>query len=283
MIVRIAVAPVPGPDEASRPALTWIDIGGATSPGRVREHNEDSFLLKHQGWTNLDQRHEIVLAIVADGMGGYEAGEQASGMAIRTIASTLTPLFGGGLSGQFKSSTVAMLQETIDHALLEANRAIFRKGQSDPRCKGMGATVAVVLAWGRQVLIGHVGDCRVYHQRGGRLTQITRDQTLVARMVELGQLTPEEALTHPSCNEVSQALGKRFDLEAASYMLTLECGDWLIVACDGLHAHVDAHSLQEEIRRAAAAPASYLAQHLVQLSNQRGGTDNCTVVVLHCA
>ncbi len=122
----------------------------------------------------------------------------------------------------------------------------------------------------------------MYHQRGGRLTQVTRDQTLVARMVELGQLTPEEALTHPARNDVSQALGKRFDLEPARYSLTLEREDWLIVACDGLHAHVEAPCLQEEIHRAAAAPASYLAQHLVHLANQRGGSDNCTVVVLHC-
>jgi protein phosphatase len=247
----------------------------------VRERNEDSFLLKHQTWTNGEERHGLTLAVVADGMGGYEGGDQASGMAIRSLSKTLTPFFDGELSGKFKGSVLASIAEAVEYALQEANRDVYRRAKRDPKCKGMGATMALVLAWDSEVLIIHVGDCRVYHQRGGHLTQVTRDQTLVARMIELGALSPEEAEGHPARNEVTQALGKTFDIKPVTNRLALQRGDWLIVACDGLHAHVEAGSLQQEIIRAAGAPACYLAQRLVDLADERGGSDNCTVVTMH--
>jgi len=139
----------------------------------------------------------------------------------------------------------------------------------------------VVLFWDGKVKVGHVGDCRVYHQRGDNLTQVTRDQTLVERMVELGQLTPKEALTHPARSEVLQAIGNYAEIAPAAYQLQLAAGDWLIVACDGLHTHVNNAKLQEAIRQAAPAAAA-LAQQLVDQANQRGGTDNCTVVAVRC-
>ncbi len=283
--VRLVVSAAPHPGQQSSPSHVppaILDLGGATTPGLERERNEDSFVIKHQVWTSGEERHEITLAIVADGMGGYEGGDQASGMAIRAIARTLTPLFDGKLSQQIKGSVLTSIGEAVEYALQEANRDIYRRAQRDPKCKGMGATMALVLVWDREVLIIHVGDCRVYHQRAGRLTQVTRDQTLVARMIELGTLSPEEAENHPARNEVTQALGKLFDIKPGTNRLTLERGDWLIVACDGLHAHVDATHLQQELTRAAAAPACYVAQRLVDLANEGGGSDNCTVVALHC-
>jgi protein phosphatase len=165
--------------------------------------------------------------------------------------------------------------------LQEANRVIYQAGQQDPACRGMGATAAVVLVWDRLAVIGHVGDCRVYHYHAGLLTQLTRDQTLVARMVELGTLTPREAETHPSRNEVSQAVGKAADLEPARGQQILAAGDWLVAACDGLHAHLDLPEL-EEAMTAPAASAHDRAHQLVELANQRGGSDNCTVLCLRC-
>jgi protein phosphatase len=145
----------------------------------------------------------------------------------------------------------------------------------------MGATAAVLLVYDGQVAISHVGDTRVYHFRNDKLTQVTRDQTLVQRMVDLGQLSQQEALTHPARNEVTSAVGKFADLQPVPYQLKLAPGDWLVVACDGLHAHVDADSLQELIRDAVPS-ASYLANHLVELADRAGGSDNCTVVALRC-
>ena len=100
-------------------------------------------------------------------------------------------------------------------------------------------------------------------------------------MVELGQLTPQEAINHPSGNEVTQAVGKRADIQPARYGLKLAKGDWLLVACDGLHAHVDDRTIQDAVNNAAFAAAP-LADQLVDLANQRGGSDNCTVVAAYC-
>jgi protein phosphatase len=199
---------------------------------------------------------------------------------VRSLGRNLAPLLAGALSGQFKDPGASVLTETIDYAIREANREIYRKGQSDPACKGMGATAAVVLIWNGQVLLGHIGDCRVYHQHGGRLHQVTRDQTLVARMVELGQLSAQEALNHPARNEVAQALGKRFDIEPAAHKLQLTRGDWLVIACDGLHTQVADVTLQTTIQQTATA--SSMAQRLVDLADASGGSDNCTVLAVHC-
>ena len=145
----------------------------------------------------------------------------------------------------------------------------------------MGATAAVVLIWGGRALVGHVGDCRVYHQRGDRLTQLTRDQTLVARMVELGTLTAREALTHPARNEVAQAVGKHTDLSPSRHEISLTAGDWLIAATDGLHAHLEDADLLAEAARPASSAAER-ARRLTALADERGGSDNCTVLCVYC-
>src|SRR5205823_3963575 len=158
---------------------------------------------------------------------------------------------------------------------------VSRVAASDAACKGMGSTVAVVVLWDGQAFVSHVGDCRLYHQRGDVLTQVTHDHTIVARMVELGQLTPAEAATHSARNEVTQGIGTRSRLEPSQHTLDLERGDWLLVACDGLSAHVGADTLQT-VARQAAPSAAYLAKRLVELANEGGGTDNCTVVAAWC-
>jgi protein phosphatase len=266
---------------APAPAVPRLEIGAATSPGLVRKRNEDSFLVQHLVWSNLAERHELALLVVADGMGGYDGGDQASGMVIRTVGGALTPLLTGALNGQLRDDSAATLLEKIESALLEANAAILQRARNDSRCKGMGATAAVILIWDGHALIQHVGDCRVYHQQTGRLLQVTRDQTLVARMVEIGKLRPKEALSHPARNEVTQAVGKQPDLAPAPYLVRLAPGDWLLAACDGLHAHLEHLALQEEIAKAPpSAPA--LAQSLVDRVNERGGSDNCTILCVRC-
>jgi protein phosphatase len=265
-----------------RPRLR-LDVGAATSPGRVRKRNEDSFLVQQLAWSNLDERHDVAVVVVADGMGGHDAGDRASGVTIRTLGGCLAGLLGGALSGQLKAPAPNVLAETLNYALQEANRGVYRQGQSDPACRGMGATVAAVLIWDGLALLGHVGDCRVYHYQGaGRVCQqVTRDHTLVARMVDLGKLTAKEARNHPARNEVDRAIGRQAEVEPSRHQLTLAAGDWLIVACDGLHAHLDGFDLQEEIGKASSS-AGGLALYLVDLANQRGGSDNCTVVAVRC-
>jgi serine/threonine protein phosphatase PrpC len=256
-----------------------LDIGAATSPGRVRERNEDSFLVQHLVCCNLDVWHELAVLVVADGMGGAAAGDKASGLVVRVVGKELMALLTQMLDGTNKDS--AGIANAIAAALREANRAVWNTAQQDAACKGMGATAAVAVVWEAELFIGHVGDCRVYHQRGGRLTQVTRDQTLVARMVELGQLTPQQALIHRARNEITNAIGTASTLDPAPYQVKLALGDWLIVACDGLHAHLDEAALQSEIASAIDS-AVQLAQRLIERDNERGGSDNCTVVAVRC-
>ncbi len=266
---------------APPPAAPRLEVGCATSPGRVRRRNEDSFLAQHLTWSSGGERRELALVVVADGMGGNAAGDRASGLAVRALGDALRHLFDEVRRQPFQEANVPALTGTLDAALKDANDAVYQAAQADAACKGMGATAAVVVACAGVALVGHVGDCRVYHQRAGKLAQVTRDQTLVARMVELGKLTAKEAQHHPARNEVAQALGKQFDLEPAHHALKLAAGDWLLAACDGLHAHLDDRGLEAEMAKAGPSAAA-LAQRLVDLANQRGGSDNCTVVAVRC-
>jgi serine/threonine protein phosphatase PrpC len=258
-----------------------LEVGAATSPGRARTRNEDSFLVQHLAWNHLADRHDLALLIVADGMGGAEAGDRASWLVVGTVAASLGPLLAGAFGRGLKDFTSARLTQAVTAALHEANRTVYQAAQAEPACRGMGATAAVVLICDGRVVIGHVGDCRVYHSQEGQLTQVTRDQTLVARMVELGKLTPREALRHPSRHEVSQAVGRAPELEPASYQLMLSTGDWLVIACDGLHAHLDHAALESAVAHSAPA-AGLLAQDLVERADQLGGSDNCTVLTVRC-
>jgi protein phosphatase len=271
------VAEVAEPESSS----CRLVVGSATTRGRVRERNEDSLLVQQCSWGNLDARHDVVLAVVADGMGGHQAGDRASGLVIRAMGGVLTPLLGAALSGQ-EVPAPAILGDTLDQGLREANRVVLQAATDNPAYRGMGSTAVAMLVWDGRAFISLVGDCRVYHWRAGQLTQVTRDQTLVGRMVELGQLTPEEAARHPRRNEVTQAVGKHGRLEPARSEVALRPGDWLIASCDGLYAHVEDRMLAETIARSDGSAVG-LANRLIELANQGGGSDNCTVIAVHCA
>ena len=259
--------------------LGCLDVGVATSPGLIRQRNEDSYFVQQLRWSNLAQRREAAIVVVADGLGGHEAGDRASGLTIRTVGASLAPLFAEALSDPKADLSAPRLSEAIRCALGEANRAVHAEAQKQAAWRGMGATVAAVLVVDGQAVVGHVGDCRVYHASAERLRQVTCDQTLVARMVELGQLSEEEALAHPSRNEVTHAVGRHPEVSPALYEVSLATGDWLLAASDGLHAHVH----RRELERASNAPpasALALAHYLVRLADQGGGSDNCTVAAI---
>jgi PPM family protein phosphatase len=258
-----------------------LEIAGVTSVGRERSRNEDSFLVQHLTWSDLNQNHQLALVIVADGMGGHAGGDQAARLALRTIGTVLAPLLTGALSTERREVTRAGLADSVDAAIKEANRVVHKAAAADRRHKGMGATAALAVVWNGRVVVGHVGDCRVYHHHAAQLKQVTRDQTLVNRMVELGRLTPAEAHLHPAANEVLQAIGTRTAIEPARHKLKLAPGDWLLVACDGLHGQVNDRILQATVSKAPPS-AALLAGRLVDLADQSGGADNCTVVAVRC-
>jgi serine/threonine protein phosphatase PrpC len=257
-----------------------LSLGCSTSRGKVRDRNEDHFLVQQLVWSDGEDTHEATLLVVADGMGGYQAGDRASAIVISALASALSPVLAGLCGAAGTEPDTDKLMQSLGDALQAAHQAVTQAGVRNPACKGMGSTAAVALVCDGRVVIRHIGDCRVYHQRGDVLTQVTTDQTLVNRMLERGQLTPEEAATHPSRNEVLQAIGRRA-IEPSSHTLEVARGDWLIVACDGLTAHVEEATLRATARRCVPAAAA-LAKRLVELANEGGGTDNCTVVTAYC-
>jgi protein phosphatase len=258
-----------------------LEIGSATSPGRVRARNEDGFLVQQWRWAGQDRVHELALIVIADGMGGHQAGERASGLTVRTVAQTLAPFLAGIWDGVHQSWTSSQLGDALGRALREANQAIYEEARRDQECEGMGATAVALLIWKNQALIRHVGDTRVYHRRGTQFTQVSRDQTLVARMIELGQLAPEEAPTHPARHEVLQALGRREDLVPATYIQPLAPHDWLVIASDGLHAHLGGPALMAALDQEGLS-AAMVARFLVERADRSGGSDNCTVVTVRC-
>ena len=250
-------------------------MSGASSKGRVRERNEDRFQTWQWGWNDAQASHDVGLMIVADGMGGYQGGDVASSLTLRTVANQLFPVVLAGAQ-----TDTAAVEKAIEQAIAEANRVVFQQAGTDARYKGMGATAAVVVIRDGQAAFGHVGDCRVYLHRAGQLKQLTEDHTMVARMVALGKLSPEEAARHESRNEVTQGIGKRQTIQPSRGNLTLARGDYLVVACDGLDAHVDKSTIQQVLSK-PPVPNQHLAAQLVHMANEGGGTDNCTVVVAY--
>lgn len=221
----------------------------ASDVGRVRSGNEDSLL--------VDER--LGVFAVADGMGGHRGGEVASSTAVEAVRAAL--------------ATGA----AIDGAIRAANAAIRDRAFGDPEVTGMGTTfTAVVPLEGPAVLVGHVGDSRAYLIHGGMIRRLTRDHSLVEDLVREGQLTEEQAESHPQRSIITRALGIEPDVEVDLYTVTVATGDRILICSDGLSDMLSDH----EIVAAAQGDGRGAADSLVDAANEAGGTDNITVVVL---
>jgi serine/threonine protein phosphatase PrpC len=281
-----------------------LEIAAWTTTGMVRTGNEDAFALLHACESRQDDLSETALLLLCDGMGGYEAGEVAAALAIQIMRQYLVqqkpfaPLAGASSfpkdflnppssAGQDDQEGHAAppigiddMKKTLKAALKEANKQIYTASRAPgSKRRGMGCTAEAVYVDGRNIVVGHVGDSRTYHLHEGRLIQMTRDQTLVNRLVELGTLSPEEAETHPRRNELQQAIGGQPDVEPGVYSGELKAGDWVVVCSDGLTNHVSNADL-EQMLRGEGYSAETVARRLVNLANLQGATDNATVVVI---
>jgi protein phosphatase len=226
-------------------------VGAATDVGRVREGNEDAYLVDD----------EMGLVAVADGMGGHRGGEVASVTAVEALRAAI--------------SQGRPLREAVE----DANRAVFDKAQTDERLRGMGTTItAATLAAGGTLLIGHVGDSRAYLLRDGELRQITTDHSLVEELVRDGRLTPDEAAVHPQRSIITRALGVDSSVDVDVYPVELQPGDVLLFCSDGLTGMLHSDLIAAELRR-EDDPAR-AATKLVDAANASGGEDNITVVVV---
>ncbi len=232
-----------------------------TDPGRVRPANEDSVFADP----------EAGVLIVADGMGGHAAGEVASDLAVRTISGILTGPQAAGPAG-------VEAPHVLRQAIERANAAIRTRAAEDWSSRGMGTTVAVVFAQDSRLWLAHVGDSRIYLVRAGEIRRLTEDHSLVAQMVKAGQITAGEARTHHLRNVITRSLGFEASVEPEIQALEWVAGDYLLLCSDGLTGMLE----DQEIARAVAAGHADLpavCRDLIALANERGGTDNISVVV----
>jgi PPM family protein phosphatase len=173
------------------------------------------------------------------------------------------------------------LASRVAAAFREANHRVFEAARANPSARGMGCTAEAVLIDGGLAIVGHVGDSRVYRSRRGKLTQVTRDHTLVSRLVEFGQITEKEAETHPRRSELHQAVGGRPEVYPDVYCMILEPGDWLVVCSDGLSNQTSAEVIQTVLREAKNAERA--ARRLINMVLLDGAQDNVSLAVVRAS
>jgi protein phosphatase len=259
--------------ENPRPDHPQPEIGFGYSVGRQRDHNEDSLLVVNSSLATNGEVVPFGLYIVADGMGGHKQGEVASGLAIRTIASEIVSKIMLALLAPQPEPPEESLQEIMEHSLQEAHRAVMKEAP------GSGTTLTAVLNLENRLTIAHVGDSRaIAIHPDGTLLPLTRDHSLVMRMMEMGQLTEEEAAVHPQRNVLYRALGQGESFAPDVTTSPLPEAGYLLLCSDGLWGLV----LPEEIAQIVTTTSSVQSacQKLVNAANEAGGPDNITVVLI---
>ncbi len=236
-----------------------MEVSSATSTGCIRPLNEDAFFVSEPG-------SGAVLAIVADGMGGHNAGEIASGEAVGIIQKDVL-----GKTGESK-------KEILQKAVADANREIYAMSIRKKKLSGMGTTITACLAEENNVTAVQVGDSRLYLIRGDSITQITKDHSLVEMLIDSGSITKEEAKHHPQRNVITRAVGTDQTVETDVYEFHTQPEDIVLLCSDGLVNMVEDEKILSVIKNedslSSAAPA------LVLEAERAGGTDNITVILI---
>ena len=278
-----------------------------TDVGKQRDQNEDCAYKRVESSEEGDRG----LFIVADGMGGYKAGEVASRLAVETISKALDSFFKSlpeqptikldstSLDQTMTQSTssveqsamqktrkltetaiVTAIEDQLKVAIQQANRAILRYGEQQSGARGLGSTVTVALVQNDQAYIANVGDSRTYLLRDKQLTPLTRDHSLVARLVESKQIEPEEVYTHPQRNLIYRSLGAGHkNIEVDIFHETLHANDSLLLCSDGLWEMVRQQDLLETLSEQSSPQK--ICETLIDMANANGGEDNITAVVVH--
>ena len=243
---------------------------GVTDTGRVREHNEDTF------GTDAD----IGLVVLADGMGGYKAGEVASGITVRTVMSLLKDaLDREDLSRHDNESGLSRPGILLRDAIQRANKIITQTARTQANCEGMGTTVVAGLFFDDKLTVAHVGDSRLYRMRGAKLEQVTQDHSLLRELVARGFYTPAEAQRATAKNYVTRALGVEQTVEVEITEVPVQKDDLYLLCSDGLSDMVEDDDIELTIST-FGANLEALARQLVLLSNDNGGRDNVSIVLV---
>ncbi len=223
----------------------------ASDTGRRRRRNEDNYVVTPP------------LFAVADGMGGAQAGEVASGLAAAALEA--------GASDELTAA------ERVAALIQEANRRIFARASTDPTASGMGTTMTVALVEGMSVVLGHVGDSRAYLVRGDSMEQLTEDHSLVNELVKSGKLSPEDAHIHPQRSVITRAVGTDPDVDVDVFTIEAEDGDVFLLCSDGLTDMVEDVDILDLVDR-NRGDLEQAVRALVQFANSEGGEDNITAV-----
>lgn len=253
----------PAPSVARLAGVPALEVGMATDPGRDpnKQTNEDAM-------TARDTPHGF-LAVVCDGMGGHVGGKEASHLAIDTIFRVFDATPNNGAP-----------QQILRDALTQANGAVYARGLQSPELKGMGSTCVAILVHPHGTDVAHVGDSRVYLMTQGQVYQVTKDHSLVQRLIDANMLTPEQAANHPNANQITNAFGQRpdIDVEIRPQAFPHGQGDVFVLCSDGLSDEVGPQDIVQIL--APLSPVDQSSGQLIDLANARGGHDNITVVLV---
>jgi len=244
-----------------------------TDPGRVRDHNEDC----------IESRPEIGLYVLADGMGGYNAGEVASGMATSLIADGLQEAWNPReVTRLRRDDAKALSEKLIREQIARANTAIFTTSQNNPECAGMGTTLVVTLFYDNFLTVAHIGDSRLYRLRGEAMEQVTRDHSLLQEQLDSGLITPEEAKLSQNKNLVTRALGIDPSVDPEIHVHETQPDDIYLLCSDGLSDMVEDEEIRLTLLTLKSNP-TLTVQQLVQAANDNGGRDNISAMLIRVA
>lgn len=242
-----------------------MNVCGKTDVGLRRHENQDTFA--------VEQGEKLLIAVVCDGMGGAEGGQIASSLAVETFMKELRALLREDMS-------MEQLRELASFCVAQANTAVYQRSIEDEDCRGMGTTLVSAVAGEKGTVVCNVGDSRAYLIRGGEITRITHDHSVVQTLVENGNITAEEARTHPNRNLITRALGTEEITQCDAFEVSLAQGDKLLLCTDGLVVT----ATDEDICRAVCAEESTEKNldELIALAKAQGAPDNVTVVLIDC-
>jgi len=245
-----------------------MELWGITDSGKVRKHNQDVF----QMLNNEDKN--IAVLVVCDGMGGAKAGNIASELAANEFMSHMNKRIDEINDDCTQDDISAMMTDAVHIA----NTAVYDKSLEDDEFSGMGTTLTAAVSTDDGVVVANVGDSRLYHINNSKITQITRDHSVVEDMIERGEITRNEARRHPSRNLITRALGTGVDEPPDIFLINMKSGESIVLCSDGLTAVVMDNEIQFELLRSDTVRKS--CEVLVDMALERGAPDNVTVVVL---
>jgi protein phosphatase len=250
-----------------------LEVASHTDPGMVRSHNEDS----------IASDSDKGLVVLADGMGGYNAGEVASGMATTVITTELQQMLEDHLPFEVDpQSGQTLAQGMLREQIAKANTSIYQAAQSQPQYAGMGTTLVVAMFHDNKVTVAHIGDSRLYRLRGDTFSQVTKDHSLLQEQIDSGLITPEQAKTSQNKNLVTRALGIDPTVEPEIHDYDTEVGDIYLLCSDGLCDMVSDEDIGMAVQT-LGANLKLCCQQLVQMANDNGGRDNVSVILIKVA